>query len=229
MYPHKWFYALLKMTAVNSEGMGMNIHYTVLEGAKSVIFIIFFFPCFKLTFGGTVSAGVRISLPRVFINCSNVNLQTATITSSTITKLISLMSDLDASFKVKAQIILHKWPGNEPQLDGQLEPPFTYFNLHLVQPDSLVYTCLCVHNASVSFWICLYVWPCVGERQWQGCSARYKNSHPDRPGLGVRVGHVKTQTVWVCNVSEERSWCHTALSGLKRQTQPQPPSWNLLK
>lgn len=55
----------------------------------------------------------------------------------------------------------------------------------------------------------------VGERQWQGCSARYEHSQPDRRGLGVRVSHVKTQTGSVCNESEDRDATlhHPAASG----------------
>lgn len=222
------------MTAPNKEKMGMNIHFTILEGAKTVVFIILFLPYFKLTFRSAVSAGLRISLPGeslfCFINCWNVNLQTATITA-TIIKLILLMSDFDANFKEKH---LSSY-ANYLEINLSLTDGLTTFNRLPPSPRPTRQLCVCGHvcvcacESCLFGFLCRYVGSCVAECQWQGCSARYENSHPDRLGLGVRVSHVKTRTGWVCNESEERSWCHTASSGPKRQRPAPSPVWKLMK
>lgn len=136
------------------------------------------------------------------------------------------MSDFDANFKVKTPIIPHKLPGNKPQLDGHLDClPTSTFTLS--NPRVCICTHLCVHMR-----VCLFGFFCRYVHVWvnaNGGSVRYKNSHADRPGLRVRVSHVKTQTGWVCNESDERSWCHTASSGLKRQSTTPTLVWKLTK
>lgn len=151
MCPHKWFYVLLKMTAPNKERRGMNIHFSTLEGAKNVIFIIFFIPYFKLTLRSAICISPPSESLFCFINCSNVNPQTATITA-TIIKLILLMSDFDANFKEKHPSSY----ANYLEINLSLTDSLTAFYRLPPQPDSFVsvYMVVCVH-VSVSFWISL--------------------------------------------------------------------------
>lgn len=47
--------------------MGMNIHFTILERAKNVIYITFFILHFKLTFRSAVSAALDYPVSKSFL------------------------------------------------------------------------------------------------------------------------------------------------------------------